>query len=250
MAGVPPPNQERCDERFEEEDHRPEERRAVPLRTRVRMQSVRVRPVVRVHEAARGSALMPVDARALLAVLSPERARFLRLARTRVGESADAEDIVQRALARASERAAQLGDPARARAWFYRILRHAIADHHRARANEPPREPAERMEELADDSSSEPRGNPCACALHLLNEMRPAYAEVLRRVDVEGEEPNAVAVALGISPGNLHVKLHRARRALQARVKDHCGVASHRPCLDCTCGPKHRCGGGESATAC
>lgn len=183
-----------------------------------------------------------MDARALLSVLTPERARFVSLARGRVASTADAEDVVQRALMRAADRASSLDDPARARAWFHRILRNAIADHHRSRAGDPARahssaDPAD----LADERTVEPVRTPCTCVMRLLEGLRPSYAEALGRVDLAGEEPSAVAAALGISTSNLHVRLHRARRALQERVREHCGVTSHRPCLDCTCDAQRRC---------
>jgi RNA polymerase sigma factor (sigma-70 family) len=166
-------------------------------------------------------------------------ARFVRMARSRVATEADAEDAVQRAMMRAAERAPQLIEAARARAWFYRILRRVIVDHHRRRAldhgdPEPEHEPA------AEDEA--PRAPACRCALRMLAEVRPAYAEVVRRVDFEGEDPAAVARALGVSTTNLYVRLFRAKRALRERVQGHCGVSSIAPCLECTCDGQRRCG--------
>jgi RNA polymerase sigma-70 factor (ECF subfamily) len=182
-----------------------------------------------------------MDARSLMETLVGERARFVRLARRRLQNEADAEDVVQRALVRAAERSAALEDPARARAWFYRILRHAIVDYHRGRRFDPIRpDHSADVAELADETDA-PR-NPCRCSARLLEELRPAYADVVRRIDMSGEDPAEVARELGISTGNLHVRLHRARHALRDRVRGHCGVASHRPCLDCACEAHHRCG--------
>ena len=180
-----------------------------------------------------------VDSRALIEGLGGERARFVRLARSRVATEADAEDVVQRAMVRAAERASQVVDPSRARAWFYRILRRAIIDHHRrgrleAHAESPFPEAA-----AVDET---PRAPTCRCAVRLLGEMRPVYAEVVRRVDFDEEDPAAVADALGISVANLYVRLHRARRALRERVEGHCGVSSIEPCLECTCCHEERCG--------
>jgi RNA polymerase sigma-70 factor (ECF subfamily) len=75
----------------------------------------------------------------------------------------------------------------------------------------------------------------------MLAELRTAHAEVVRRVDVDGEDPAAVARAVGVSMTNLYVRLHRARRALRARVERHCGVSSIAPCLECTCHAHGRC---------
>jgi DNA-directed RNA polymerase specialized sigma24 family protein len=179
-----------------------------------------------------------MDARALVESLQGERARFVQMARARVRSEADAEDVVQRAMLRAAEHAGDLADPARARAWFYRILRRAIVDHHRAR----PREESAGLDVDMEAPEGEAPLSPCACAGHLLAELRPAYAEVLRRVDFEGEGAEGVAAALGVSKTNLYVRLHRARQALRGRVEEHCGVRSLGPCLQCSCGGRERCG--------
>jgi RNA polymerase sigma-70 factor (ECF subfamily) len=182
--------------------------------------------------------LISMEARALIENLGGERARFVRMARLRVANEADAEDIVHRAVLRAAERADQIADASRARAWFYRILRRAIVDHHRSQAAAVRREAPE-YEPVAEDER--PKAT-CHCAVRLLGEMRPAYAEVVRRVDFEGEDPATLAAALRIYPGNLYVRLHRARRALRELVQGHCGVTSIEPCLECMCNAHHRCG--------
>jgi RNA polymerase sigma-70 factor (ECF subfamily) len=180
-----------------------------------------------------------MDARALSSLLQGERARFIRLVRVRVGSEADADDVVQRALLRATEKADTLADPSRALAWFYRILRRALADHHRTRPAAARGEPVDPDELAAPVAAST---SPCRCAARMLDELRPGYAEALRLVDVEGLEPPLAAERLGISANNFYVRLHRARRALRQRVEGHCGVTSVGPCLDCTCGTGARCG--------
>jgi len=170
-----------------------------------------------------------------------ERARFVRLARRRVSTEADAEDIVQQALLRAAERGASVDDPSRARAWFYRILRNTIVDHHRKSFTDFSRRDDADVDELSDDCIVD-APSACACATRLVERLRPNYADVIRRVDLDGEEPAAAAATLGISQGNLDVRLHRARKSLRAEVSAYCGVGSYRPCLDCACDDQHRCG--------
>ena len=181
-----------------------------------------------------------MDAHALLEALSGERARLVRFTRQRVGTDSDAEDLVQLATLRAAERAGSLEDPARARAWFYRILRNAIVDHRRAASGEAARRSATQPDDVAEAAVHAP--TPCGCGPRLLAELRPNYAEVIRRVDLEGEEAGSAAAALGISQGNLDVRLHRARRSLRDAVCAYCGVGSSRPCLDCSCDEGRRCG--------
>jgi RNA polymerase sigma-70 factor (ECF subfamily) len=178
-----------------------------------------------------------MDARTLVAKLAEERPRFVRVARRLVPTAADAEDVVQRAMMRAAERAGSLGDPARLGPWFTTIVRRTAADLHRSS-----REKLTESGELDPQAEGEvPHGNMCQCTLRILDDLRPAYALVLRMVDVEGRDPEEVTAALGITAGNLHVRLHRARRALLQRVQDHCGVTRSRPCFECTCAAGRRC---------
>jgi DNA-directed RNA polymerase specialized sigma24 family protein len=183
-----------------------------------------------------------MEARALVQALGGERARFVQMARSRMETEADAEDVVQRAMMRAAERAASLEDRARLRAWFYRILRRTIVDHHRSKPRDARHEPLDGNEVSDRGALDAPAPCGCACAVRLLGELRPAYAEILRRVDFAGQDAAAVATALRISSTNLYVRLHRARAALRERVERHCGVSSVAPCLDCMCSTHERCG--------
>lgn len=180
-----------------------------------------------------------MDARTLVPLLDRERPRFVRLARRLLPTSADADDVVQQAMIRSAARAGSLDDPARVRSWFGRILRRAIADFYRSPRRDVPTDSRDLDAAVAP---AELVANPCHCSIHLLDTLRPGHAEVLRRIDFEDQSSEEAARALGISVGNLHVRLHRARRALRERVMAHCGVASCGPCLDCTCHAGHRCG--------
>jgi len=75
----------------------------------------------------------------------------------------------------------------------------------------------------------------CACLHRLLPDLRPGYADLLRRMDLGQEEPEAAAKALGITRNNLTVRLHRARQALRAGLEEACGLCSRHGCLNCTC---------------
>jgi RNA polymerase sigma-70 factor (ECF subfamily) len=200
--------------------------------------TLRVRNWLRLLRPPERGTLTSVDAYALIATLTGERGRFVRMVRSRVATEADAEDVVQRAMTRAVERASQIEDATRARAWFYRLLRRAIADHHRSK---PLHVSDEAIEHEPAGEDERPRPPACRCARRLLDDLRPTYAETMLRVDFNGEDPTAVADALRVSTANLYVRLHRARRALRERVQGHCGVTSIEPCLECMCHAQHRC---------
>jgi len=152
---------------------------------------------------------------------------FTAFARKRTRDEDLAREVVQVALVKALERADDLRDEERAVAWFYRILRNALVDLHRGRTMEPldeePVAPAV-IEEVA-----------CACFRELLPGMKPEYAQLIERLDLGEESPADVAAQLGITPNNLKVRRHRARKQLRARLEDLCRLCARHGCLDCTC---------------
>jgi RNA polymerase sigma factor (sigma-70 family) len=219
----------------------PEPVEELPMWAGMPVLAVRVWDILPLRTEAREPRLESMDARILVPLLAGERTRFVRQVRRRLPTDADAEDVVQRAMMRATERAGSLDDPERLRAWFGRILRRGIADFHRSRRPEDASESAG-VDVPAD--AEDARHTACACSTRLLDALPARYADVLRRVDVDGQTPELAAAALSISTANLHVRLHRARRALRERVMKHCGVSMCGPCLDCSCDAHGRCGGG------
>jgi DNA-directed RNA polymerase specialized sigma24 family protein len=128
---------------------------------------------------------------------------------------------------RAVEHIEQLRDRERVTAWFYAILRRAVADAHAAKVE-------------TSDVEVERLGAPepvlqCNCSLRELDALAPQYADILRRMDVQGQSPARVAGQLGLSGNNVTVRLHRARQALRARLKERCGTTSVAMCQTCTC---------------
>jgi RNA polymerase sigma factor (sigma-70 family) len=236
-------DEEKPHESHDHDPDPPQDRRAavpdLPLRPRMPVFALRVRNVLRLRTQGSEPKLEAMDPQALVPLLVDERERLVRLALRRMPTEADAEDVVQRALMRATERAGSLEDPARLRPWLARILLRGIADFYRSRRPEGSSD-TEGIEDPADAPGVS--GNTCACSVRLLADLPPSYADVLRRVDMDGQAPEAAAAALAISVTNLHVRLHRARRALRERVKEHCGVSTCGPCLDCTCHARGRCG--------
>jgi hypothetical protein len=69
----------------------------------------------------------------------------------------------------------------------------------------------------------------------VLPALKPEYAEVLRRVDLAEEARETAAAALGITIGNLTVRLHRARQALRRVLELTCETCPIHGYLDCGC---------------
>jgi RNA polymerase sigma-70 factor, ECF subfamily len=183
---------------------------------------------------------MPRPAAALAEELNRHRNTFKAFLAGRVGSAEDAEDILQDGLAKALRRAGEIHDESRLTAWFYQLLRHAVVDHYRARGSARRRHEAlgELVAALGEDVAAAPAGwetHVCTCLGGVVATLRPLQAELLRRVDLGGEPVQEAARALGLTPNNASVTLHRARAELRRRLAVLCGECSETACLDCDC---------------
>lgn len=165
--------------------------------------------------------------------------RFLNFLRRHVQSDEVAEDLLQQAILNAVRHGKDWDEKENSLAWFYRILRNQLTDHYRSRASE-----QRKMDTLILQAgeggmmpdSAEERKQLCGCFESLLPSLKSEYADVIRRIDLGGEDPATVAPSLGISYNNLSVRLHRARNALRSSLEKTCGICTRHGCLDCTCG--------------
>ena len=167
------------------------------------------------------------------AKLLAQRHVFKSFLASRVGNEADAEDLLQNGLVRALSRADEVKDSEKAVAWFYQLLRNVVIDHVRSRSAAARREDAWATESitLADDTEADRQI--CACFEKMLPALKPKHAELLRRVELQGEPVAQAATALGMTANNASVTLHRARGELRTKLMDFCGDCQ---CLDnCEC---------------
>ncbi|MET0556203.1 MAG: sigma-70 family RNA polymerase sigma factor [Vicinamibacteria bacterium] len=171
-----------------------------------------------------------------VATLLADRARFLAFVAKRVGPD-DAEDVLQAAFARAAAHADEVRDDERVVAWFYRILRNAVADHWRGRAASRRIDEALAAEPWPEAAAPPDTAALCRCFEPLVATLPPDQARVLRRVDLEEARPVDVAAELGVTANAAMVRLHRARRALRERLLETCRACAEHGCLDCSCGP-------------
>jgi RNA polymerase sigma-70 factor (ECF subfamily) len=166
--------------------------------------------------------------------LAARHKQFLSFLHPRLGDRAAAEDVLQAAYLRATEKADTIRDDESSVAWFYRLLRNAVADVGRGAARE---ERALAEGKLASSAEEEPALNAavCHCVSALAETLKPAHARLLRRVDLEGAAVSEIAVEESITPNNVAVRLHRARAALRDKLKLVCGACARHGCLDCGC---------------
>ncbi|HEX5284794.1 MAG TPA: sigma-70 family RNA polymerase sigma factor [Bryocella sp.] len=170
--------------------------------------------------------------------LIEQRASFLAFVNRRVRDPELAEDILQAAYVRALETSAKVRDDSSVVAWFYAILRNAVVDHFRRRTSESGAYTRWAQELVSQsDTATEPstRDFVCGCIEHVLPLLRPAYAELLREVDLNEMPLANFAKRHHVTVGNAAVRAHRARTALRKQLALTCGVCSIHACLDCNC---------------
>ena len=185
---------------------------------------------------------MPHSTEQIARALNDQRAAFKAFLVSRVGSAAEAEDILQNGLLKALRHADKIADSDKTVPWFYQLLRHAVIDYYRSRGAVKRRDDAigTMLHALGEDIAAAPPGweaQLCGCLGSVVDSLKPRYAELLRRVELDGEPVQDAAKALGISPGNASVTLHRARQELREKLRAFCGACADGACLDCHCAP-------------
>lgn len=195
-------------------------------------------------ESARHSEAPAIDAEApvqdttseVAAIFVANHRDFLSFLERRVGSRAIAEEILQEAFVRGIGKV-RVDDEQSVVGWFYRTLRNAAIDYHRRH------ETASKAlhafaAETKDRAEPDPelRAAVCQCVGRLAETLKPAYADALKRIEVDGVSVKDYAAEAGIAASNAAVRVFRAREALRGQVTRSCGTCAEHGCLDCTCG--------------
>jgi RNA polymerase sigma factor (sigma-70 family) len=185
-------------------------------------------------EALKWRLMAPAPNANVVATLVNSHDQFLAFLQKRVGDRALAQDILQEAYARSLPKLQTLAHEESAVAWFYRVLRNALIDHHRRHAAQ-----GHKLAALASELEAEPapeaHGTVCSCVSALATNLKQEYSAALQRVEVDGIAVKDYAQEAGISGGNAAVRLFRAREALRKQVERRCGSCADDGCMDCTC---------------
>ncbi len=179
---------------------------------------------------------------AAVKVFLENQSAFKGFLRKHLSSDEAAEDLLQQSLLKAIRGSDTMMEKENPKAWFYSILRNTLTDYYRARAADGRRQEGflNDLVTSGQDAHAAPdealMGEVCACFNRLLPTLKPEYADLIRRIDLGGEEPATVAEAAGITYNNLMVRLHRARQSLRKSLEHSCGACTKHGCLDCTCG--------------
>lgn len=157
---------------------------------------------------------------------------FAGFVRRQVRDPELAADVLQEAFTKALRHEGSVRDDEKLVAWFYRVLRTTIVDLHRRGGARPPAAPLDDVEPAAPEVD---QAAACACLGGAIDLLPPPQRDLLRALELSDEDPAAAAARLGITPGNLRVRRHRARKALQDALHDTCRMCARHGCVDCHC---------------
>ena len=172
---------------------------------------------------------------AIEAALTESHQDLFRFLRRKIGNDADAKDVLQEFYVKALARFEDLKDEDRLRGWLAQVLRSTIADHFRNR-----KRTSDLLANYAADANllvgyEELDFVICACLYKMLPTLSSSYADLIWRADLIGEERSTIAEDLGLNGVALRVKLHRARRAMRERLEQTCDTCLEHGYFQCAC---------------
>ena len=156
----------------------------------------------------------------LMTAWHAHEAELRRWLRHRIGNAADAEDLLQDVFLKAMRQGERFCEIANARAWLYEVARNALADRLRlARPTValPDDLGAEAEESAAVDSLA-------ACLPRVLSELNAEDREAVTLCDLEGMTQEEYARRKGLSLAGAKSRVQRARKRLRAQLTLACQV--------------------------
>jgi RNA polymerase sigma-70 factor (ECF subfamily) len=156
-------------------------------------------------------------------VMQAHRDELYRFVLKRVGNAADAEDIVQEVWLKAYARQASLRHASKLRPWLYQITRNAIVDHYRAQKPSVTFS-AELLPQRAQAEEHRAQGELARCLVPLLDQLPATYRQALQLTEFEGVTQREVATRLGLSLSGAKSRVQRARQMLREVLMTCCRV--------------------------
>jgi RNA polymerase sigma-70 factor (ECF subfamily) len=163
--------------------------------------------------------------------------RMLATARRLLGNDEDARDAVQEAMLSAFKAAARFEGGAQIGTWLHRIVVNAALMRLRSRRRRPeasiddllPSYHADGHRVLASHDElpideALARDEMLAVLRASVDELPEGYRQVYLLRDVEDLSSDEVALAMNLTPNAVKIRLHRARQALMALVRERCSL--------------------------
>lgn len=157
------------------------------------------------------------------------RAAVTRYIRYLVKDAAEADDLAQEAFIRAYRQRDTLRDSAALESWLYQIATHVSIDRLRQRTKTAERQLEHPVEDLPIADSVQPSAltvlqqeEMSLCVQRYAGRLSDAYKAVLLLHDTDGLTASEISQVLQLPLTTVKMRLHRARRQLQAALKEAC----------------------------
>jgi RNA polymerase sigma-70 factor (ECF subfamily) len=144
--------------------------------------------------------------------------RLRSFIRSRVGDHAAAEDILQEVFLKIHQKLPTVRASERLEAWVWRIARNAIVDYFRKLR--PGEAGSEQMDAPSDQAADGPNLGPCV--RKFINELPPGYRDALLLTEWRGLAQDQMGKRLGLSPSGAKSRVQRARGQLKKLLLDCC----------------------------
>lgn len=146
-----------------------------------------------------------------------------------IRDASEAEDLTQETFLRAHARRESLRDPAATLGWLYRIATRVTLDRLRQKGRDGPREYGGDVDviDLADSRSPTllkviEQKEMSACVLGYVEKLADTYRAVILLHDLHGLTAQEIAETPHLPVATVKMRLHRARRKLQAALGEGC----------------------------
>lgn len=148
----------------------------------------------------------------------------LRVYVARRVNSGDADDVVQSVMVKLLERRGEI-DADSVRAWLFTVTRNAVAEYYRQHR---PSIDLDTFGDLPETEEIDPAdraiGNLSDCLDPMLRMLSQSDADLLRRIDLQGEAQTDLAASLGIPLSTLKSRVQRARTKLRSAFDACCAI--------------------------
>lgn len=167
-----------------------------------------------------------MDRDTLLRCFPAERGRLVA-SLARVAGPTDAEDLANETLLRALDAVDEFRGEAALGTWLHLIGINLAYDLLRRRERSPVVAVAQIVdvpETVADTRNGDrlEQKQMTQCVQNLLAKLPPQQREVLMQADMLDQTAPEIARDAGVTTGNVKIRLHRARRAMQSALERHC----------------------------
>jgi RNA polymerase sigma-70 factor (ECF subfamily) len=136
----------------------------------------------------------------------------------------DADDVVQSVMVKLLERRGEI-DADSVRAWLFTVTRNAVAEYYRQHR---PLVDLDTFGDVAETDDTDPAdrtiGNLSDCLDPMLRMLPDADADLLRRIDLQGEAQTDLAASFGVPLSTLKSRVQRARTKLRSAFDACCAI--------------------------